>query len=124
MLKGHCLCGDVSFEVTGEPQGVSVCHCGQCRRQSGHTWASAYVPRREIAIHGDTLRWYRASPDAERGFCTRCGSFLFWRMDSEDTISFSLGSLEMPTGLSLEKHIFVKDKGDYYEIADGVRQKP
>ena len=123
MLRGHCLCGAVQFEVTGTPQGVSVCHCGQCRRQSGHTWASAYVPEGEITIHGDTLQWYRSSADAERGFCRACGSFLFWRMDVEDTISFSLGSLEAPTGLSLQKHIFVKDKGDYYEIADGVRQK-
>ena len=124
MLKGHCLCGEVRFEVTGQPQGISVCHCGQCRRQSGHAWASAYVSETEITISGDTLQWYRSSPEAERGFCNRCGSFLFWRMDVEDTISFSLGSLDMPTGLALEKHIFVNDKGDYYKIADDVPREP
>ncbi|MET4129048.1 GFA family protein [Roseovarius sp. MBR-6] len=122
MLTGACLCGDVTFTVRSTPQGPSVCHCGQCRKQSGHTWASAYVARSDLSICG-TVNWYAASATAKRGFCPRCGSFLFWAADAEDTMSFALGALEAPTGLRLEKHIFVKDKGDYYNIADGVPQK-
>jgi hypothetical protein len=122
MLTGSCLCGDVTFTVGAEPQGPSVCHCGQCRRQSGHLWASAYVARSDLSISG-TVNWYASSETAKRGFCPRCGSFLFWAADAEDTMSFALGALQEPTGLRLEKHIFVKDKGDYYDIADGVPQK-
>lgn len=122
MLKGSCLCGDVTFTVTSTPQGPSVCHCGQCRRQSGHVWASAYVARSDLSISGP-VSWYAASDKARRGFCPRCGSFLFWKAHAEDTMSFALGALEAPTGLRLEKHIFVKDKGDYYDIADGVPQQ-
>ncbi len=121
-MKGSCLCGDVQFEVTGTPQGVSMCHCGQCRKQSGGVWSSAFVNDGELAITGE-VTWYEASPVAKRGSCPRCGSFLFWKAHEEDTTSFALGAIDGPTGLSLEKHIFVADKGDYYTIADGLPQK-
>lgn len=122
-LHGRCLCGAITFRVTADPQGASACHCGQCRRQSGHVWASASVPVAALEIQGEP-RWYGASPEARRGFCPTCGSFLFWKAHDEDRISFALGALDAPTGLKLEKHIFVADRGDYYDIADGVPQQP
>lgn len=121
MLRGQCLCGDVRFEVAGTPRGAAICHCGQCRKQSGHVWASAFVPEAELTITG-TPAWYEASGMAKRGFCPRCGSFLFWSAHDEDTISFALGALDAPTGITLERHIFVEDKGDYYDISDGLPQ--
>lgn len=117
--KGRCLCGDIEFQTAAKPKGASVCHCSQCRKQSGHLWASAYVSRANLTISGP-VAWFEASPTAKRGFCPRCGSFLFWTAHDEDTISFSLGALDAPTGLTLEKHIFVADKGDYYDIADDL----
>jgi len=111
----------VTFEVSGTPQHMSVCHCGQCRKQSGHTWASAAVPVADLAITGAPA-WFAASDTAKRGFCARCGSFLFWKAHDEDTISFALGALTAPTGLRLERHIFCEDKGDYYDISDGLPQ--
>ena len=122
MLSGSCLCGDISFEVRGTPMGASMCHCGQCRKQSGGVWSSAFVPEDDLKISGD-VTWFEASDTAKRGLCPRCGSFLFWKAHDEDTISFALGAVDGPTGLTLEKHIFVADKGDYYEIADGLPQR-
>lgn len=121
MTKGQCLCGAIRFQTDAAPQGPSVCHCSQCRRQSGHLWASAYVPKDALTITGP-LRWYDSSDAAQRGFCPSCGSFLFWRAHAEDTISFALGALDAPTGLRLQKHIFTASKGDYYDIADDVPQ--
>jgi hypothetical protein len=122
MLKGSCLCGACSFETTAKPQGPSMCHCAQCRAQSGGIWSSAYVPRAELHISGP-VKWFASSEAAHRGFCPECGSFLFWEAHVEDTTSFSLGSITGPTGLRLEKHIFTASKGDYYDIADGLPQK-
>ncbi len=120
-MKGSCLCGQVSFETVTEPQGFSVCHCPQCRKQSGHVWSSAYVPDEDLLIAG-TVRWYRSSDAARRGFCPTCGSFLFWKSDDDPHMSFALGAVDGPTGARLEKHIFTSGKGDYYEIADDVPQ--
>jgi hypothetical protein len=99
-----------------------MCHCSQCRKQSGGIWSSAYVAETDLTISGDVL-WYEASASAKRGSCPRCGSFLFWKAHDEDTISFALGAINGPTGLELTKHIFVRDKGDYYAIADDVPQR-
>ncbi|PSL21289.1 glutathione-dependent formaldehyde-activating enzyme [Shimia abyssi] len=63
------------------------------------------------------LRWFRSSKHAQRGFCSTCGSSLFWKMDGQEGISFGAGTLDGDTGLDTERHIFVEDKGDYYEIA-------
>ena len=121
-MKGSCNCGAVTFEVQGTPKAPSFCHCGQCRKQSGGVWSSAYVKDDALIIHGEP-KWYASSAKAKRGFCPSCGAFLFWKMADDDTTSFSLGSIDGPTGLTLEKHIFVADKGDYYDIADGVQQE-
>ncbi len=122
MLKGSCLCGDITFETEAEPQGASMCHCSQCRKQSGGIWSSASVVDTDLTITGEVL-WYEASESAKRGSCPRCGSFLFWKAHDEDTTSFALGAVDGPTGLELTKHIFVAHKGDYYTISDNVPQR-
>lgn len=122
MLKGQCNCGAVRFEVSGDIRAVSACHCTQCRGQSGGVWHSAVAQRADVAIHG-VPRWYRSSSTAQRGFCDVCGAFLFWDLDGDTELSFSLGALQSPTGLTLQKHIFTNEKGDYYTIADDVLQE-
>lgn len=119
MLKGKCLCGEIGFTVDGPLGRASACHCGQCRKQSGHFWASSSAAEKDIVIKGP-VKWFEASKTAKRGFCPACGSFLFWKAHDEDEISFALGCVEEPTGITLQCHIFVADKGDYYEIADGL----
>ncbi len=122
MLSGSCLCGAVTFTVQDGGESVAACHCTQCRKQTGHFWASGYDRDENFKISGE-VRWFEASETAKRGFCPTCGSFLFWKDHSEDWMSFSLGAIDGPTGLKLKKHIFVADKGDYYDIADGVPQR-
>ena len=121
MLTGRCLCGGVSFSIDGPLGRATACHCGQCRKQSGHHWASSSAASGDITITGP-VKWYEASASAKRGFCPDCGSFLFWTAHDEDEISFSLGALDQPTGIRLQSHIFVADQGDYYDIADGLPQ--
>ncbi|WP_171101306.1 MULTISPECIES: GFA family protein [unclassified Ruegeria] len=124
MYTGSCLCGAVAFTIDGALQRPSACHCGQCRKQSGHLWASAVADQDALSFTAsDTLAWYRASDIARRGFCSACGSFLFWQHNDEDTIAVSMGSLDEPTGLKLARHIFVADKGDYYDIKDDLPQE-
>lgn len=123
MNKGSCLCGAVSFEVTGELHPPDACHCSQCRKQSGHYWVSTDAPRSALTLHGgENLTWYRSSERVRRGFCSTCGSFLFWEPIGKDVIAIAMGAFERPTGVRLGKHIFIAEKGDYYDIADGLPQ--
>ncbi len=120
--KGSCLCNGVSFQVTGAMRPVVSCHCGQCRKTSGHYWAATQVDNDQLKFScEETLEWYRSSGTAKRGFCSHCGSSLFWQMDGEGKTSIAAGSFDT-TGLATSKHIYTSDKGDYYDIADGVPQ--
>ncbi len=120
-MKGNCLCGSFRIEVTGPTRCHTYCHCAQCRKQSGHYWATATVPVTAIAITGE-VRWFASSSFARRGFCPTCGSFLFWKANDDAEIGFSLGLIDGPTGLPMEKHIFTAEKGDYDQIDDGLPQ--
>ena len=120
-MNGSCCCGAITFSVRATPQGASVCHCGQCRKMSGYAWSSAYVPVTALKISGP-VQWFASSDVAKRGICPTCGAFLFWKAHAEDTVSFALGAIDGPTGLTLEKHIFTADKGDYYAFADRLPQ--
>jgi hypothetical protein len=123
MHKGSCLCGAVSFEVEGDLPGPDACHCGICRKHSGHYFASTDLPRSAVTIHGaDNVGWYATSEKVRRGFCRTCGSTLFWDPIFRDFIAIAMGAFDKPTGTRLAKHIFVADKGDYYDISDGLPQ--
>ena len=122
MINGSCLCGEITISVAPCERGAAeACHCTQCRKQSGHYWTSVDLPDAALTITG-TPRWYASSDTAKRGFCGRCGSLLFWKEEGADRTNLSMGAFDGPTGVKTDMHIFVADKGDYYEIADGLPQ--
>jgi hypothetical protein len=122
-LTGRCNCGAVRFVATGPFRPAKACHCKSCRRQSGHYLAATQIDRAGLAVSGsDMLTWFTASGDARRGFCRVCGAHLFWESKHSDRVSICMGCLDEPTGLRLADHIFVGEKGDYYDINDGLPQ--
>jgi hypothetical protein len=123
--NASCLCGGVRFQATGEPSEVSACHCGQCRKTSGTMGVSAAFDATDVRFSSDgTLAWYRSSTIAERGFCRVCGSRLFWRADGDPKLWVAMGAFDGSTGLSIDRHIFVADRPDWYAIDDGKPQFP
>ena len=125
VARGSCLCGGVRFEVHGPLRPIIYCHCTMCRRSSGHfDAATACAPEHLRLLCAQSLRWYQSSAAARRGFCCTCGSQLFWEPIGAGHTSIGAGTLDRPTGLKPSMHIFVAEKGDYYEIADGLPQWP
>ncbi|WP_208350499.1 GFA family protein [Pseudaestuariivita rosea] len=118
MTKGSCLCGAIEYHVSGPMRPVIACHCNQCRKSSGHHVAATSAKRELISIKGN-VTWYQSSDTARRGFCGVCGSQLFWDGPGSHMSIFA-GTLDEPTGLKLSGHIFCADKGDYYDIEDGL----
>ena len=122
---GSCLCGAVRFSARGKLREVIACHCWQCRKQTGLYYAATNVRDADLAVEGtDDVTWYRSSPEASRGFCRVCGSALFWKMEGYDYTSIMAGAFDQPTRLTMGYHIFCADKGDFYEIDDGLPQYP
>ncbi len=80
--SGRCLCGDVEFSASLPSKWVAHCHCTMCRQGAGAafvTWAGFEETQCRIADPQQRLRWYASSVQGERGFCSRCGSSLFFR---------------------------------------------
>lgn len=119
-----CLCGAVRIEVTGDLAPPDACHCTRCRKSSGHVFVSTDVPKERVTITGaEHLTWYAPRDEVRRGFCSTCGSQLLWDPVHHDWIGVAMGAFDTPTRTRVAKHIFVADKGDYYEITDGLPQE-
>jgi len=110
-ITGHCLCGAVTITVAGkhDPR-VGACHCRMCQRWSGGLFLCFTADASAVTIEGETKR-YRSSPFAERAFCPRCGSHL-WFNDVEETgepHSYELmpGLFDAARGWPLRSEIYV-----------------
>jgi hypothetical protein len=119
---GRCLCGSVAYEVHGPLRDVIVCHCVECRRWHGHVCAMSEARREHLVVaDGRALRWV-TSPDsdehARRGFCSECGSSLFWDAPAREGIGIAAGTLDEPTGLRTVAHWYAHSPGDYYELPE------
>ncbi len=123
IISGSCACGKVGYQINGDLRPVIACHCHTCRKTMGHFMAATAVNLENIDITGvEHITWYRSSQYAKRGFCRHCGSSLFWQHDGSNQISISAGSLDEPVELEFWGHIFVAEKGNYYQIGKDERQ--
>ncbi len=122
MRQGSCLCGAVQYRVTAPIEHIGLCHCSMCRKHSGGLGLTAEIAPGGIDWTGDdNIQTYRSSDWAERGFCKRCGSSLFWRMTApgpaQGMISLSAGTLDDLNGLPLTTEIYIDHKPDSYAVA-------
>ena len=117
MNQGRCECGAVAHEAAEISETASFCHCSQCRRMSGHYWSAVKVPHEAFKLTEERgLKWFASSDWAKRGFCTECGSSLFYQMNTDDFVNVATGTLDDASGVKPGKHIFCKDQGGYYDI--------
>lgn len=120
---GGCLCGGVRFEITTEVRETGACHCGMCRKASGGIFLGVQVPSDRLTFTlDDTHAVYTSSPWAERGFCDRCGSSLYYRVTApgphQGVWHVGLGTLDAPDGIDLTGEIYIDKKPDGYSFAD------
>ncbi|WP_299865842.1 GFA family protein [uncultured Hoeflea sp.] len=116
-LTGRCMCGAVVITGTARDPKVAVCHCDMCRR-----WSSGpcfEVSCQEVSFEGEQhITRIRSSEWAERGFCGKCGSNLFYQIIGSDEFQISAGLLDEQDGLKLSLQVFTDRKPSYYTLAD------
>ena len=115
--RGSCLCGGVKFTTKGFHRHISNCHCIQCMKTHGNF--GAYTALKDLNIkflNKKTLKWFKSSKRARRGFCKKCGASLFFKVISSNNISIAAGMFNSPTKLNTKMNIFVKGKLDYYKL--------
>ena len=112
-----CLCKGVKIKVKGKLRHVINCHCSQCLKTHGNYAAYTACPEDNITfINKRTLKWYKSSNIAKRGFCSRCGASMFYKLTKGRNISIAAGMFSNPTKLKTYSNIFTKGKLDYYKL--------
>ena len=118
-LKASCLCGGIQLRTHGYHRDVENCHCVQCMKTHGHHAAYTNIQERNAKfLKKRTLKWFRSSKSAKRGFCRKCGASLFFKRIGSNNISIAAGMFNGPTKLKTRMNIFVKGKLDYYKLDD------
>ncbi len=116
-----CLCGGIKIKIVGKLRHVLNCHCYQCMKTHGNFATYTNCPEKNISyISIRTLKWYNSSSFAKRGFCSKCGASIFYKIKKSDTISISAGMFNNPTKLKTHSNIFTKNKLDYYKLDNRV----
>ena len=126
-MKGSCLCGAVGYEVTETPAGTNYCHCRQCRKASGTTFATNAAVNRSAfrVLKGkERLKAYESSPGKLRHFCSQCGSPIYSSYQrSPDIVYVRVGTLDDFNEIKPDIHIHVASKAPWYEILDSLPQR-
>ena len=113
-IEGQCLCGAVTVRATPVRPHVEACHCTMCRRWGGIAFLGVQCGS-NVEIDGEAhVVRYRSSDWAERGFCGRCGSSLFYRYLPLDNYGFLAGLFPDDAFLPLNEEIFIDEKPAYY----------
>lgn len=119
-LKGGCLCGTVRYQIDAGPLvDAGYCHCRLCQRASGApVMAWLTLPGERFHILAGAPVAFRSSPRAVRRFCGRCGSPLTFEVDGDPRIDIAATSLDDPTAIAPEYHIWRMSRVPWFETTD------
>lgn len=115
--SGSCLCGQVRYSVKADPIRIGLCHCMDCRKESGSVFATFGIwPRHAFEMSGE-VRYYEG-----RGFCTSCGGRVFNQLDDPE-VEIRVGSLDMaPTDVEPTYELWVKRRENWLSPLEGAEQ--
>jgi hypothetical protein len=124
--KGSCMCAGVQFEYTGTPFSFSLCHCQMCQKFSGGAFGAFVGLKKNDFKYSkgeELVTEFKSSDWASRTFCSKCGSSLMYLYhEMTDSYFVSAGSLDDDPEIRPDKHIFVKDKCQWFNIIDDIPQ--
>ncbi len=121
MATGSCLCSAVSLSTTSMNSHVAACHCSICRKWSGGALLVVDCGS-DVSFKGEeNIGIYQSSEWAERGFCKKCGSHLFYRLKQNNQYYIPVGIFDDDEGLVFEHQVFIDEKPEYYSFANETK---
>ena len=125
---GSCLCGALQFDADLPSLWIAHCHCSLCRRAHGAafvTWVGFAAERCRIEDTEGALHWYASSPGAERGFCGRCGSTLFFRSSRwPGELHIVRANFRDELDRQPQAHVYYDTHVNWYAVGDALPRKP
>lgn len=119
--RGSCLCGTVSISVESLPERVGACHCSMCQKWTGGP-LFAVECRQGVRFEGqESISIFTSSEWAERGFCNRCGSHLFYRLKETGEYALPPGLFNDTSSLNFDYQVFIDEKPAFYDFANETK---
>jgi hypothetical protein len=126
-LEGGCLCGAVRYTLTAAPNYVYFCHCRDCQLESGSPFVTDMnTDRAALRISGPLTRYTRTGASGKsihRNFCSACGTTVLTEFDVDpDHVSIKACSLDDPSWLKPDRHLFTCRTQPWLKLNDGLMQ--
>lgn len=116
--KGSCLCGAVKIIAKTMGHSIGACHCGMCQKWAGGPWLGVDCGS-DVSFEGaENISVYNSSAWAERGFCSKCGSNLFYRVKKSNQHFMPVGLFDDTDSFVFDRQIFIDRKPDYFDFAN------
>ncbi len=118
---GSCLCGAVRITANQAKNHVGACHCSMCRTWGGGP-LMAIDCGTEVEVEGeDHVSVFESSEWAERGFCSKCGTHLYYRLKQNGQFFVAAGIFSDSSGLAFDHQVFIDEKPDYYAFVNETK---
>lgn len=114
-MKGKCLCGSIEVSAPSQKE-IGLCHCSICRRWSGGPMFVVHCGS-DVQFDGASPATYRSSDWAERGFCGKCGTHLFYHLLQNNEFILVAGIFQ-DQDFELANEIFIDEKPAFYEFSN------
>lgn len=121
-MRGHCLCGNIQFEIDEPILSCVICHCESCRRQCSAPMVTY------VGIADGQWRWiagapktFQSSPGVERSFCSDCGTPLSFRSEKMSAVMhLYVAAMEQPEHFTPTLHVAWEEKLSWLKLDDGL----
>ncbi len=118
VAQGSCLCGAVRISAKNMSNIVGACHCNICRKWGGAAFLAVECGS-DVSFSGEeNIGVYQSSEWAERGFCQKCGSHLFYKLKQNNQHFIPVGLFDNSEGLRFDHQVFIDEKPEYYSFAN------
>lgn len=120
--KASCLCGSVKITAGEINPRFTVCHCGSCRTWGGGPFFAVQCGQ-NIDIEGsEKIKMYESSTWASRGFCSDCGTHLFYKLKKSGEYNMPVGIFQNLEGLEMDMQYFSDQRPDYYCFSNDTKE--
>ena len=119
ILKGECLCGEVSWQLSGHYEFFGMCQCSRCRKATGAAFAT------NLFVKAEQFKWLSGKEMVDEyvmeepntfgnAFCKKCGS-------RSPRFSSARGWMMAPLGSTMETPeieptlVCAKDHTDWFK---------
>ncbi|WGV97910.1 GFA family protein [Vibrio sp. YMD68] len=120
--ESRCLCGAVNIVAEDINPKFTVCHCQSCRTWGGAPFFAVKCGSKVKIEGNDFIKTYESSSWALRGFCSECGTHLFYKLKATGEYNMPVGLFPNLNGLEMDMQYFIDRKPSYYCFSNETQE--